>query len=338
MTAPNPQLVLDLMYAFRGSKVMFTATRLGVFDKLESAPASADALAIALDVSEDALGRLLDACVGLGLLERSDAGVYSNTPVASGYLTRSSPATLAGYVLFSDQALYPMWGHLGDAVREGTNRWTQTFGLRDNMFEHFFADAEAMRTFLLGLHGYGVISSPKVAEAFDLSRFQRMVDLGGGSGHLAIAACERYPNLRAAVFELPRVIEFAREMARRSPAAERIETIAGDFFADELPAADLYAAGQILHDWSEPKIARLLEKVARALPPGGGLLLAEKLLHPDKRGPINAQYQSLNMLICTEGRERTLDEYASLLRNAGFGEVRGQVTGARVDAILAIKP
>jgi acetylserotonin N-methyltransferase len=338
MTAPDPQIVLDLMDAFRGSKVMFTATRLGVFDRLASAPARVDALAMALNVSEDALERLLDACAGLGLLERSDDGVYRNTPVAAGYLARNSPTTLAGYVLFSDQALYPMWGHLDDAVREGSNRWMQTFGLRDNMFEHFFSDAGSMRTFLLGLHGYGVISSPKVVAAFDLGRFRRLVDLGGGSGHLAIAACERYPHLRAAVFELPRVIDFAREMARRSPAADRIETIAGDFFTGELPEADLYAAGQIVHDWSEPKIARLLEKIASRLPSGGGLLLAEKLLDTDKRGPLAAHYQSLNMLICTEGKERTLDEYAALLRRAGFGEVQGAVTGARVDAILAIKP
>ena len=47
--------------------------------------------------------------------------------------------------------------------------------------------------------------------------------------------------------------------------------------------------------------------------------------------------QSLNMLICTDGKERTLEEYSALLRRAGFGEIRGQVTGARVDAVLAIK-
>ena len=72
--------------------------------------------------------------------------------------------------------------------------------MEGNMFEHFFRDAESMRTFLLGLHGYGVISSPRVVAAFDLSRFSKLIDLGGGSGHLADAACERYPGLRAAVF------------------------------------------------------------------------------------------------------------------------------------------
>jgi acetylserotonin N-methyltransferase len=230
-----------------------------------------------------------------------------------------------------------MWGNLEAAVREGANRWRQTFDIGGNMFEHFFSDADSMRGFLLGLHGYGVISSPRVVAAFDLSGFKKLIDLGGGSGHLPIAACEHYPDLHAAVFELPRVVEFAREMVSRSPAAGRIELIPGDFFNDPLPAADLYSLGQILHDWPEDKINRLLEKIAARLPSGGGLLIAERLLDTDKSGPLHAQLQSLNMLICTEGKERTLDEYRALLGRAGFGDVRGAVTGARVDAILAIK-
>ena len=322
------------MYAFRTSKVMFTAVRMGVFDRT---PADIEKLAGELNANSDALERLLDACVGLGLLEKRAGNSYSNTALADAYLRRSTPGTLAGYVIFSDQALYPMWGNLEDAVREGTNRWRQTFQMEGNMFEHFFRDAESMRGFLLGLHGYGVISSPRVVAAFDLSRFKKLVDLGGGSGHLAIAACERYPNLRAAVLELPRVIEFAREMVRLSPASDRIELIAGDFFNGELPDADLYAVGQILHDWSQDKIEKLLQRVSQKLPSGGGLLVAEKLLDDDKRGPVNGLLQGLNMLICTDGKERTLPEYTRLLNAAGFGEVRGALTGARVDAVLATK-
>lgn len=337
MTTPDPSPIIDLMYAFRTSKVMFTAVRMGVFDRLQRAPAAVSDLAKELNANHDALERLLDACVGLRLLERRSDNHYANTELADAYLCRSAPGTLAGYVLFSDQALYPMWGNLEDAVREGGNRWRQTFQMEGNMFEHFFRDAESMRGFLLGLHGYGVISSPRVVAAFDLGRFKKLIDLGGGSGHLAIAACERYPSLRAAVFELPRVIEFAREMVALSPAADRIELIAGDFFSETLPEADLYSVGQILHDWSEEKIERLLKKISDWLPPGGGLLIAEKLLDPDKRGPVHGHLQSLNMLICTEGKERTLEEYSALLKRAGFVKVHGQPTGARVDAVLAIK-
>jgi hypothetical protein len=47
--------------------------------------------------------------------------------------------------------------------------------------------------------------------------------------------------------------------------------------------------------------------------------------------------QSLNMLVVTEGRERTEQEYDALLRSTGFASVEFQRTGAPLDAILAIK-
>jgi acetylserotonin N-methyltransferase len=139
------------------------------------------------------------------------------------------------------------------------------------------------------------------------------------------------------VFDLPRVIEVAREQVKRSDVASRVDLIAGDFFSDELPAADLFAVGRILHDWSEEKIQKLLTKVYARLPAGGGLLIGEKLLTEDKTGPVPALMQSLNMLVCTEGRERSLGEYRALLEAAGFREVQGRVTGAPLDAVVAIK-
>jgi acetylserotonin N-methyltransferase len=99
----------------------------------------------------------------------------------------------------------------------------------------------------------------------------------------------------------------------------------------------LYAIGRILHDWSEDKIRLLLARIYAALPENGALLIAERLIDEDRRGPVGAHMQSLNMLVCTEGRERTLGEYEGLLRDAGFARVRGSVTGAPLDAVLAEK-
>ena len=112
---------------------------------------------------------------------------------------------------------------------------------------------------------------------------------------------------------------------------------AGDFFTDPLPPADLYALGRILHDWTEEKIYFLLMKIYAALPVGGALLIAEKLLHDDKQGPLPAALQSINMLICTEGQERSLPEYQRLLTTAGFSSVEGRSTSSPLDTILAVK-
>ncbi|HEV2501100.1 MAG TPA: class I SAM-dependent methyltransferase [Terriglobia bacterium] len=336
MTQPDPSVVIDLINAFRRSKIMFTAVSLGIFDRLSRAPADAATLAHDLSCSDDAMERLLDACAGLGFL-RKETGVYANQPEAEAYLSHSSPTTLGGYILYSDRALYPLWGKLEDAVREGTHRWEQTFDAKGPIFDHFFKSDQAKRDFLMGMNGFGLLSSPRVVAAFDLTRFHRLVDLGGATGHLPIEACNRHPNLRAAVFDLPSVIEVTREYVERAGLAGRIDLIAGDFFTDKLPEADIFSLGRILHDWSEGKIRKLLGKIYDRLPSGGALLIAERLLSEDKTGPLPALTQSLNMLVCTEGKERTLSEYEVLLHEAGFIDIHAQKTGAPLDAMLAFK-
>ncbi len=335
-SVPDASPVIELIESFRRSKAMFAAVSLGIFDVLERAPVNLTTLATELRVQPEPLERLLDACVGLKLLRRNGA-LYENETVASTYLCRTSERALTGYILYSNDVLFPLWSHLEDAVREGTPRWKQAFDIEGGIFDHFFRTDEAKQTFIQGMHGLGLLSSPKVAEAFDLSRFRRLADLGGATGHLAVATCERYPHVHAIVFDLPQVVETARAQVSKSPASSRIDVIAGDFFHDELPEADLFAMSRILHDWSVDKIHPLLTKIYQRLPPGGGLLLGEKLLHEDKAAPTSAHLQSLNMLVCTEGKERTLGEYRRLLENAGFRDVQGKFTGSPLDAVLAIR-
>ena len=335
-TPPDPTPVLELLQAYRSSKVMFAAVALGVFDRLAAGAAPLSVLARDLGAVPEALGRLLDACVGLGLLARGGDG-YANTATAAAYLCSASPRRLTGYLRYSDAVLWDLWAHLDDAVREGTHRWKQAYGLEGALFDHFFRSDEDKREFLMGMHGQGQISSPEVVAAFDLGRFRRLADLGGTTGHLAVAACRRYPSLRAVVFDLPPVLPLARELIEASGVTDRIELVAGDFFEDALPQADLFALGRILHDWGEDKIHRLLRAIYQRLPTGGGLLVAEKLLDDDRSGPPWAVLQSLNMLVCAEGKERTLGEYKELLAAVGFARVEGRRTPTPLDAVLALK-
>lgn len=334
---PDPAIVLDLLQAFRRSQTLFAAVSLGVFDSLSRGPRTAAVLAEELDADASAIERLLDACVGLRLLSKIDTR-YANTFESDAFLTSTSASRLTGYINYSSSVLWPLWAHLDDAVREGTHRWKQAFGWDGPIFSSFFRSEESKREFLMGMHGYGLISSPHVVSAFDLSGFRKLVDLGGGTGHLAIAACARYPKLEAILFDLPAAASLAQEIMNSSPVADRIQFAAGDFFHDPLPTADLYALGRILHDWSDDKVLSLLGRVHQALSPGGAILIAEKLLRETRDGPDVAQMQDLNMLLCTEGRERPLSEYANLLAQAGFIDVQATTTTTPLDALLAKKP
>jgi acetylserotonin N-methyltransferase len=333
---PDPQPVLELLVAFRRSKAMFAAVKLGIFDALQAGPQSAEELSKAIGANEPSLARLLDALTGMGLLTSNQVR-YANSPAAATYLTSGSPRRMTGYIHYSSDFGWKLWDKLEDAVREGTHRWQQVYGWDGPIFSNFFKDDHAKQEFLMGMHGFGMISSPVVVGAFDLSRFERFVDVGGATGHLVMAACQRYPAMRGIVFDLPAAVPLAREIVGASPVADRVEVVGGDFFVDPLPPADLYALGRILHDWSDDKCLTLLRKIYESLPSGGALLVAEKLLLEDRSGPDWAQMQDLNMLTCTEGRERTLADYEELLGQAGFKNVRGCRTSSPLDAVLATK-
>ena len=274
----------------------------------------------------------------------------------SEYLCASSPRTLVDYVRYCNAAMYPMWAHLEDAVLENSSRWTQTFGrlggrrwtgvgvlARLERWIHrrgyaggtlwrMLRTERVKRGFTAGMHGLGMISSPRLVAAFDLSRFRRLVDLGGASGHLALAARERYPEMRTCVFDLPEVIEDAKLFTRGD-----VELVAGDFFLDPLPPADLYALGKILHLCSDEKNRRLLARIYAALPNEGGLLVTSRVLDDDGLGPIDVTLHSLNMLVASEGREYSFQAYRKLLEEAGFVDVEIRRTGVPLQAILAIK-
>jgi len=333
---PDAQIVLSLMDGFRASKAVFTAVSLGLFDRLHQLPATCSELARDLGCNADALERILGACTGLHLLQR-DGGRYHNLPVATRFLRIESPETLSGYILYSDRVSFRLWRHLEDAVREGSHRWEQEFGFTEGIFDHLFATEKDKQTFLAGMNGHGLLSSPAAVMAFDLSRFRQMVDLGGATGHLVIAACRHYPVLRATVFDLATVTPITRSYVEQAGLQERIGIHSGDFFTDPLPAADLYSLGRILHDWSQNKVRFLLQKICEHLPSGGGLLICERLLNEERDGPASAYLQSLNMLLCTEGKERSPSEYESLTRSAGFSSFEFRRTGQPVDVMLAVK-
>ena len=173
------------------------------------------------------------------------------------YLRSNSPDSLTGYIHYSNEALYPMWAHLEDAVREGTPRWKQTFGTEGGIFSGFFHRSTTKLEFLKGMHGFGRISSPAVAAAFDLGRFHRLIDLGGrkrSSGRRGARALSPNADRRYSIFPKWPSSTRARSQATSSPTRyrRRIST----------------ALDEYLHDWSGQNIHPLLAELHAALPAG----------------------------------------------------------------------
>ena len=210
----------ELLHAFRRSQVLFTLVDLKVFELLHRRGAStAEAISIELKTHRGATERLLNTAVNLDLvnLENYDRQLYSNSSLAESYLLESSHESLVGIVRHSKDVIYPLFGNLSEAVRTGQAPWGHTFGDSGNdaIFDRSYATPEDKLRFMNAMHSTCSFSSEPLVSAFDLSEYRHMVDIGGSTGHTAVAACRLYKDLSVTILELPSVIPDAQEFVKR---------------------------------------------------------------------------------------------------------------------------
>jgi hypothetical protein len=148
--------------------------------------------------------------------------------------------------------------------------------------------------------------------------------VGGGHGALLAAILRAHPALRGVLFDLPHVAEGARAELEAAGVAGRCEVVAGSFFESVPGGADAYLLKSVLHDWDDERCGAILGGARRAMAEGGRLLVVERVM-PERMTACAAHRavaaSDLNMLVATEGRERTEAEYRALLAAAGFARI-----------------
>ncbi|NXO04713.1 ASML protein, partial [Rhinopomastus cyanomelas] len=334
--AKLPSKILELMDGFRASKALFVACKLKMFDHLKAqGPQKAVDIANNIGTSVCGTERLLDACTALGLLEKTPQG-YSNTDSADTYLASDGEYSLHAYIIYCNDHVWPLFTHLESAVKEGSRQNHQAFGKKaEDLFKDYYHNQEVKQRFMAAMHSIAHLTARDVATAFDLSQFKSACDIGGCTGALAYELVQIYPNLKVTVFDLPEVIANTSSFKPSGQHTASVSFLPGDFFKDSLPEANLYILSRVLHDWPDEKIHALLSKISAVCKPGCGILLAEMVLDDEKRSTV--LLQSLNMLVQTEGKERSGSEYRVLLEQHGFTDVKVQLTGNLIDVILCLR-
>jgi len=317
----SPVPLMQLSTSFWAFKTLAAAHELDLFTRLSAGEGmTIEEVAGEYGIDTRPAEMLLTGCAALGLLGKAGER-YTNTALADEYLVKGKPYYFGGFVEMLDKRLYAGWGKLVEAIR--TNRpTTWDPATQKSLFEG--EDPAMLELFWGAMHSLSTFTARALGEAVDFSPFERLLDVGGGSGAYDIELCKRYPQLRATVHDLPFVGEIAARKVEESGLSQRIQTVGGDFFADPaLPEGhDVILLSMILHDWNEEHNREILRKCYDALPSGGGIVISELLVNDEKTGPPPAALMSLNMLIETEGRNYTPAEYSSWLDETGFIDTR----------------
>ena len=327
---PVRRRVQDLATGFRGAQVLFACVELGVFDAVAAGPATSAEVAAEVAADARAVELLLNAATALGLLHKAE-GRFRMAPGAGELLVRGVPGAIVGGIELQS-AHYRRWGHLADAVRTGRR---PPENARDE------APPDWIERFVRGIYATALPLAPAVAASIELPRERdlRLIDVGGCHGAYSMALAERYPRLRADVFDLPRVVPVGARLIADAGWSGRVRMVAGDFQREPLGSGyDVALVFGVLNGEPREGHPALIRKVFGALAPGGWIVLRDAVLDPDRAGPPEAALFALQMLLATDGGGLdTRDDWERWLREAGFEpplpiEVPGELWGSLVMA------
>ena len=156
-----------------------------------------------------------------------------------------------------------------------------------------------------------------IMDAYDFAGFATVVDVGGGRGALLAVLLAAHPHMRGVLFDQPHVIASLDGISADPGVAARCRTVAGSFFENVPAEGDAYVLRAVLHDWDDADAVAILRNCRAAMRDDATLLIIERDLGPANELP-GPKFSDLNMLVGLGGQERTIDEYAHLMRQAGL--------------------
>lgn len=315
--SPAELAVFDHSTGIASTALIGTVARHGIPDFLARQGASrADAIARGLGLNADAVHRSLRALANMGIFSMSDDGTFDNNRLSrvlcSGQLSRGREWAL----YFSSGSNAAAWLDLSRTLETGESAFTRVHGM--NVWDWFEAHADEREIFAHCMMGITVMDAPVVAALYPFSEVKRLCDVGGGRGTLLSEIVLRHRDVRGVLYDSAGVIESARELLAQRGVANRIELVPGSFFESVPSGCDAYLMKNILHDWDDATCERLLSNVRRAARPGGRIILCESLVDRCSRDVMATRADLQMMIVCHNGRERSLDQLTALLESAGF--------------------
>jgi SAM-dependent methyltransferase len=302
-----PKAVIE-GYAPANCRAVVLATEHGVFDALAAGPRPADAVAAACALDPRATRKLLDLLVAMRYL-KARQGEYRLARHVRRWLVTDRPRSLRDAVLM--ERLEWRWIEgLDTFIRDGRS-----------IHVHEGLSSVDWALYQRGMRALAGMLAPLLVRAVPVPKGARsMLDIGGSHGYFSVALCRRHPDLRSTVLDLPPAIEQAVPLLQAEGMGDRVVMQAGDALTDDLGESvyDLILMCNVVHHFDDAENRRLAEKSARALRPGGMLVIAEFFRRD--RGKVDqwAAFFDLYFALSNQVGLWTFDEMATWQRAGGL--------------------
>ncbi len=306
--APPQVTIWETTNAIVASRALHVVAELGVADHVGEQTVPVATIAAGCGVDPRSLDRVLRLLSSIGIFARRPDG-YAHTD-ASQLLRSDAPGSMRAFArMMNLRLINETFAELMHSVRSGEPavNVVEPRGFWAYLTDH----PDQARLFGEAMEARAAAYIAEVLAAYDFRRFNTIADIGGGLGHLLRALLSSAPGATGILFDLPEVV------AATDGAVERLTTVAGDFFRDPLPRADVYVLMEVLHDWDDQDCVRILSAIRRGAAPGATLAVVENIV-PQAGDDARVNALDVLMLAITGGRERTANELEDLFGSSGF--------------------
>ena len=326
---PRPETIEKLEAAVFSSFAMLAGMQLDLFTPLKDGPMNVGQLAQALSVGSAKLEPLLYSLVAAGLLTVQGQR-FSNTPESDHFLVRGKPTYLGGrHENFSFQ-----WNSTlmtSESIRASAAQAKLDF--------HDLTP-EQQESFFRGLHPATLAAGRMLTTRYDFSAYRNLLDLGGGSGGLAIGVTEECPHIHATVGELPEVVAFTQRFIEEAGTKDRLSVTSTDALSGSINGSfDAVVMCNFIQVLSQDQARSALKNVIKAIEPGGDLYILGRILDDGRLSPANALNGNLFFLnIYDGGQAYTERQHHDWLAEAGFGSIERTTLPDGRSLLVARKP
>ena len=326
---PRPDTIDRLGTAVYPSFAMLAGMQLDLFTPLKEGPMTAEQIASALGVGPAKLKPLLYALVAAGLIT-VEGDLFSNTPESDHFLVRGKPAYQGG----RQENFSNRWNdalHTAQSVRTG---------MAQTKLEFSEMSRDELESLLRGLHPSTLASGRNLVARYDFSSYLNLLDVGGGSGGLAIGITEACPDLRATVVDFPTVTPITQQFVAEAGAADRVHVMNGDAVNGPLTGSyDVAVLSSFIQVLSPDEAVRALANLSRVIEPGGEIYILGHVLDDSRVSPLETVGFNLVFVnVYDGGQAYTEQEHRDWLTEAGFENIERVVLTNGNSILTARKP
>jgi SAM-dependent methyltransferase len=301
------------MTGFVLTQALHAAADLRLADALASGPLAPADLGRQAGADAQAVTRVLRLLSGEGIFQELPDGRFENT-FTSALLRDGVPGSQRPAALHFGTVMYQAAAGLADGVRTGTVPFEAMFG--EPFFDYMRGNPDAAVNFD-GAMASSLPARAAFVQLYGWSRFDHVVDVGGGTGELLAGLLARNPALTGVVVDRPALAEQAQAVFQAAGVADRAQFAGGDFFDDVPAGGDVYLLSSVLHDWSDPDAGRILAACRRVMAGDARLVVVDAVMAAGNPRSFT-RVMDVMMLTIATGRERTEEEWRALLESSGF--------------------